>query len=75
MVKVFIVEEFIVEAFPTGELPTDMFARELDTNPLTHAVVGTLEELSEMDKDAFIFGFVKKVAVDAFKIEVFVVVA
>jgi len=38
-------------------------------------VVGILEELSDLDKDAFIIGFVKKVAVDTFRIEVFVVVA
>jgi len=49
--------------------------REFVTYPFTHAVVGTLEELSEFDKDAFMIGFVKKVAVDTFNTDVFVVPA
>jgi hypothetical protein len=45
------------------------------TYPVTQRVVGTLEELSEFDKDAFIIGVFKKFAVDTFRIDVFVVVA
>ena len=42
---------------------------------MTHDVVGTLEELSKLDKRDVIFGFVKKVAVDAFNTDTFPVVA
>ena len=73
-------EGCITFTYIVDTLKTDAFALFIVfiafvTYPLTHAVVGTLDELSELDKDAFIFGFIKKVAVDAFKIEVFVILA
>jgi len=49
--------------------------RTLFINLFTHAVVGILEELSVVASDAFIIGLNKKVAVEAFKIDTFPVVA
>ncbi len=42
-------------------------------NLFTHEVVGTLEELSVVARDAFMIGLNKNVAFDTFKTEVFVV--
>ena len=51
---------FTVETFNTDAFADCTFDRELDINVFTQAVVGTLEELSEIDKDEFIFGLFEK---------------
>ena len=66
MVKTVIVEELIDDAF---DVVADTFATALFTNAFTQAVVGILEELSEVDKEAFIFGFVEKVVVPSSVVE------
>ena len=75
---VFVVVACIVPIVPVEAFKTEVFVFETNTlfiKLFTHAVVGTLEELSLIDKEEFIFGLYKKVAVETFNTEVFVVVA
>ena len=73
----FIVKTFIVERF----INDDTFVIALFTIVFTQDVVGILEELSAIDNDEFIFGFMEKVvtpsnvAVDTFNTDVFVFMA
>ena len=63
---VFVVIAFIRSMVAKEELKTETFVVKSDIalpiKLFTHAVVGTLEELSEVDNSVVIFGFIKKVA-------------
>ena len=75
---VFVVPACKIIKVPLEAFRTDVFVfdtNRLFINVLTHAVVGTLEELSVLDKDEFMIGLYKKVAFDTFRTDVFVVVA